>query len=83
MLKNIKIKMISFLYKVLKPAIKVLFGILLRFYFAKKLKFEPDKVNSILILYIISPTIIFGKRLIMKILIRFIRQKTDWNYLEF
>jgi len=50
MLKNIKIKMISFLYKVLKPAIKVPFGILLRLYFAKKLKFEPNKVNSILIL---------------------------------
>jgi len=50
MLKNIKIKMISFLYKVLKPTIKVPFGLLLRLYFAKKLKFEPDKVNSILIL---------------------------------
>lgn len=50
MLKNIKIKMISFLYKVLKPAIKVPFGLLLRLYFAKKLKFELDKVNSILIL---------------------------------
>jgi len=50
MLKNIKIKIISFSYKVLKPAIKVPFGLLLRLYFAKKLKFEPDKVNSILIL---------------------------------
>jgi ADP-heptose:LPS heptosyltransferase len=50
MLKNIKIKMISFLYKVLKPAIKVPFGLLLRLYFAKKLKFELDKVNRILIL---------------------------------
>lgn len=50
MLKKIKIKMISFLYKVLKPAAKVPFGLLLRLYFTKKLKFEPDKVNSILIL---------------------------------
>jgi hypothetical protein len=40
MLKNIKIKMISFLYKVLKPAIKVPFGLLLRSYL-KMSTFDP------------------------------------------
>jgi len=50
MLKHIKIKMISFFYKILKPAIKFPFAVLLRLCFVKKLKFELDKLNSIIIL---------------------------------